>query len=44
LEERKKNIEENKKALEEKRKKVIEERTAAKKAAEEKLNTNTNKN
>jgi Skp family chaperone for outer membrane proteins len=44
LEERKKNIEENKKALEEKRKKVIEERAAAKKAAEEKLNTNTNKN
>lgn len=44
LEERKKNIEENKKALEEKRKKIIEERAAAKKAAEEKLNTNTNKN
>jgi Skp family chaperone for outer membrane proteins len=44
FEERKKNIEENKKALEEKRKKIIEERAAAKKAAEEKLNTNTNKN
>jgi Skp family chaperone for outer membrane proteins len=44
LEERKKTIEENKKALEEKRKKAIEERAAAKKSAEEKLNTNTNKN
>lgn len=44
LDERKKNIEENKKIIEEKRKKVIEERAAAKKAAEEKLNTNTNKN
>lgn len=44
LEERKRIIEENKKALEEKRNKIIEERTAAKKAAEEKLKTNTNKN
>jgi Skp family chaperone for outer membrane proteins len=44
LDERKKAIEEKKKALEEKRKKTIEERAAAKKAAEEKLKTNTNKN
>lgn len=44
LEERKRIIEENKKALEEKRNKIIEERAAAKKAAEEKLKTNTNKN
>ncbi len=44
LEERKKLIEEKRKALEEKRNKIIEERAAAKKAAEEKLNTNTNKN
>lgn len=44
LEERNKKIEENKKALEEKRKKAIEDRAAAKKAAEEKLNTNTNNN
>ena len=44
LDERKKAIEEKKKALEEKKKKTIEERAAAKKAAEEKLKTNTNKN
>jgi Skp family chaperone for outer membrane proteins len=44
LEERKKLIEEKRKAAEEKRNKIIEERTAAKKAKEEKLNTNTNKN
>jgi Skp family chaperone for outer membrane proteins len=44
LDERKKAIEEKKKDLEEKRKKTIEERAAAKKAAEEKLKTNTNKN
>ena len=44
LEERKKIIEENKKAAEEKRKKMIEEKLAAKKIAQEKLNTNTNNN
>ena len=44
LEERKKVIEEKRKAAEDKRKKIIEERAAAKKAAEEKLKTNTNKN
>ena len=44
LEERKRIIEENKKALEEKRNKIIEEKAAARKAAEEKLKTNTNKN
>jgi Skp family chaperone for outer membrane proteins len=44
LEDHKKVIEENKKALEEKRNKIIEERAAAKKAAEEKLKINTNKN
>ena len=44
IEDRKKIIEENKKALEEKRNKIIEERAAAKKAAEEKLKINTNKN
>ena len=44
IEERNKKIEENKKALEEKRKKAIEDRAAAKKAAEEKLNPNTNNN
>lgn len=44
IEERNKKIEENKKALEEKRKKAIEDRAAAKKAAEEKLNTNSNNN
>jgi Skp family chaperone for outer membrane proteins len=44
LEERKKIIEDKRKALEEKKLKIIEDRAAAKKAAEEKLNTNTNKN
>ena len=44
LEERKKVIEEKRKAAEDKRNKLIEERAAAKKAAEEKLKTNTNKN
>lgn len=44
LEERKKVIEEKRKAAEDKRNKIIEERAAAKKAAEEKLKTNTNKN
>lgn len=44
LEERKKIIEEKRKAAEEKRNKIIEERAAAKKAAEEKLKTNTNNN
>nr|WP_314864616.1 OmpH family outer membrane protein [uncultured Flavobacterium sp.] len=43
LEDRKKINDENKKALEEKRRKIIEEK-AAKKAAEEKLKANTNKN
>ncbi len=44
LEERKKIIEEKRKAAEDKRIKIIEERAAAKKAAEEKLKTNTNNN
>ncbi len=44
IEERKKIIENNKKAAEEKRNKIIEEKAAAKKAAEEKLKPNTNKN
>lgn len=44
LEERKKIIEEKRKALEEKRTKILEDRAAAKKAAEEKLKDNTNKN
>lgn len=44
LEERKKIIEEKRKAAEDKRNKIIEERAAAKKAAEEKLKTNTNNN
>jgi Skp family chaperone for outer membrane proteins len=44
LEERKKIIEDKRKALEEKKLKIIEDRAATKKAAEEKLNTNTNKN
>ncbi|MEY4432884.1 MAG: hypothetical protein RLZZ44_1014 [Bacteroidota bacterium] len=44
LEERKKIIEEKRKAAEERRIKIIEERAAAKKAAEEKLKTNTNNN
>lgn len=44
IEDRKKLLEENKKAAEEKRNKIIEERAAAKKAAEEKLKSNTNKN
>jgi Skp family chaperone for outer membrane proteins len=44
LEERKKVIEEKRKAAEDKRNKIIEEKAAAKKAAQEKLNTNTNKN
>lgn len=44
IEERNRKIEENKKALEDKRKKALEDRAAAKKAAEEKLNTNTNTN
>ncbi len=44
IEDRKKLIEENKKAAQEKRNKIIEERAAAKKAADDKLKTNTNKN
>lgn len=44
LEERKKVIEDKRKAAEERRNKIIEERAAAKKAAEEKLKTNTNNN
>ena len=44
LEDRKKVLEDRKKALDEKRKKILEDREAIKKAKEEKLKENTNKN
>lgn len=44
LEDRKKVLEDRKKALDEKRKKILEDREAIRKAKEEKLKENTNKN
>lgn len=44
LEDRKKILEDRKKALDEKRKKILEDREAIRKAKEEKLKENTNKN